>query len=72
MSLRIEIDVESCVSSGKCVADHPDAFAFDDDELSNVLPGARDLPDDIVLRVARRCPGGAIVVYDEAGVQLEL
>ena len=31
MTLRIDIDQEECMSYGKCVADQPDAFAFDDD-----------------------------------------
>ena len=32
--MRIEINIDDCMSSGKCVADYPDAFDFDDEELS--------------------------------------
>lgn len=72
MSYRIEIDTDSCVSSGKCVADHPQAFGFDEDELAVVLPGASSLSDEVILRAARRCPSGAIQLYDPAGNPVEL
>lgn len=72
MSYRIEIDTDSCVSSGKCVADHPQAFGFDDDELAVVLPGAASLSDEVLLRAARRCPSGAIQLFDSSGEPVDL
>lgn len=72
MGYRIEIDTDTCVSSGKCVADHSVAFKFDVDELAIVLPGASGLDDAAALKAARRCPSGAIVLFDEAGAPVEL
>jgi ferredoxin len=63
--LRIVIDKDECLSAGKCVADHPEAFGFDDDELAEVLPGAAALDDDTLLRAARRCPSGALRVIED-------
>jgi len=31
MAYRITVDHDVCMSSGKCVADAPDLFRFDDD-----------------------------------------
>ena len=64
MTLRIVIDQDECLSSGKCVGDTPDAFGFDDDELVVALPGAEQLTDDQKLTAARRCPSGAIQLFD--------
>jgi len=72
MGYRIEIDTDTCVSSGKCVADHPVAFEFDVDELAIVLSGASELNDAVLLKAARRCPSGAIVLFDEAGAPVAL
>ncbi|MGI9577504.1 MAG: ferredoxin, partial [Microthrixaceae bacterium] len=69
---RVEVDSDECVSSGKCVADNPAAFGFDDEELAVLLPGATDLDDDRLLTAARRCPSGAIVLYDESGQRLDI
>ena len=71
MGYRVEIDTDECMSNGKCVADNPDAFGFDDDELAVVLPGAASLDDQALLTAARRCPSGAVVLYDEAGERVE-
>ena len=58
------------MSSGKCVADFPAAFGFDDDELAQVLDEATGLPDDQLLRAARNCPSRAIMLFDEDGNQI--
>lgn len=65
--MRMEIDIDECMSSGKCVADYPDAFEFDDDELAVLTAGAQQLPADQMLRAARNCPSRAIRLYDDAG-----
>jgi len=70
--LELRLDPESCVSSGKCVADRPTAFGFDDDEVAVVLPGASLLDDAAMIAAARRCPSGAISVVGEAGKTLDL
>lgn len=68
--MRIEINVDDCMSSGKCVADHPDAFAFDDEELAVLVDEGRALDDQQMLRVARNCPSRAIMVFDDDGTQV--
>lgn len=67
MAYRVHVEKDLCVSAGKCVGDAPDAFAYDADELAEVLPGAAALPDERLLRLARQCPGRAIILTDEAG-----
>ncbi len=71
MAYRVEINQDECMSSGRCVADYPIAFGFDDDELAVVLPTAADLSDTQLLRAARNCPSRAINVYDSSGNLLE-
>ena len=62
--LRVHIDKDMCVSAGKCVADAPSAFGYDDDELGTVLPGAAELTEERLIRLARQCPGRAIILID--------
>lgn len=67
MGLRIEIDLDECMSSGKCVADYPTLFDFDEDELALVRPDAENLDDADLFRAVRNCPSEAIGLYDEDG-----
>jgi ferredoxin len=64
MALRLEVDPDACMSHGHCIAAHPDAFTFDDDEISRVVAGERDLTDEERRAVARLCPVSAIKVID--------
>jgi ferredoxin len=68
----VTIDRDSCISSGNCVADSPGAFDFDDEDIAVVKAGAGELPDDRLLRVARNCPAGAIVLRDADGHEIDL
>ncbi|MEC7116704.1 MAG: ferredoxin [Actinomycetota bacterium] len=70
MTFRIEIETEDCMSSGKCVADYPEVFAFDEDELAEILPNA-ELTDKEIIKVARNCPSRAILVFDENNEQVD-
>ncbi len=63
--MKILIDRDECLSSGKCVADAPEAFAFDDEELVVALPGMDDLADDAAVKIVRNCPSGALRVADD-------
>ena len=72
MGYSVSVDRDSCISSGNCVADSPTGFAFDDDDIAVVKDGAAELPDDRLLRVARSCPAGAIVLRDAAGNEIDL
>ncbi len=66
MGCRAWVDHDECVSSGACVLEAPEAFAYQEgpEALAVVLPGAADLPDNRLVEVARLCPVGAIHVYD--------
>lgn len=66
-SYRLAIDQDECMSSGKCVADYPAEFEFDEEELALLRPEAQSLSDSDILRVARNCPSRAIIVLDADG-----
>lgn len=72
MGYSVSIDRGACISSGNCVADSPDAFDFDDDDIAVVKEGVAGLPDERLLRVARNCPAGAIVLKDADGKEVDL
>lgn len=63
----VTIDKERCVSAGRCIADEPSAFGFDDNELAEVLTGADRLSVERLIVLARRCPGLAIEVRTASG-----
>ena len=72
MGYSVSIDREACISSGNCVADSPNAFDFDDDDIAMVKDGVSELGDDRLLRVARNCPAGAIILRDVEGKEVDL
>lgn len=62
MTYQVEIDKDACISSGKCVADAPTVFRFDDDELSDVIQEHPSLPDAQLEQIAENCPVGAVLL----------
>ena len=70
MTFRIEIETDDCMSSGKCVADYPEGFVFDEEELAALIPNAK-LTDKEIIKVARNCPSRAILVFDENNDQVD-
>jgi ferredoxin len=72
MPYSVSIDKDVCISSGKCVADAPTAFRFDEDELAEPVSEHPPLADATLLEVARNCPSGAITVHDDQGEPLDL
>jgi len=70
MGYRIEIAVDDCMSSGKCIGDFPDSFAFDADELASLRTGGPIMSDQDMIKAARNCPSQALQVYDQAGNQV--
>jgi|TARA_B100000902_G_C27197487_1_gene857254 ferredoxin len=66
---QIRLNIDDCMSSGKCVADYPLVFEFDDDELAFLKEGTA-LNDEDCIRVARNCPSRAISVFDNDGNEI--
>ena len=72
MKFRLEVDVQECMSSGKCVANHPEVFDFDNDELVALTATASHASDEVKLHAARNCPSGAIKLLDNDGKPIEV
>ncbi|MGY1666432.1 ferredoxin [Geodermatophilus sp. SYSU D00696] len=72
MAYTVSVDKDTCLSSGRCVADAPAAFRFDDDELAEPVEPQPRADDDLLLAVARACPSAAIAVQDPAGRPVDL
>jgi ferredoxin len=62
VSRTARVDKDACLSAGRCVADAPAAFRFDDDELAEPVDPWPDVPDELLVQVARGCPAGAITL----------
>lgn len=69
--LEVVVDTDECVSAGRCVGSAPGFFVFDDDELARVDPAGPRPSDDVLVRIARQCPSGAISLLRD-GVAFEL
>ncbi len=72
MGYTVKVDRNLCIGAGACVADSPEAFKFDDENIAVVQPGAADLSDEHLLEVARACPATAILVFDEADEEVDV
>ncbi len=72
MSLRVRIEKKSCQSSGNCVTAAPEAFGWDDDDLGDVRPEAKNLTRDRLISIARRCPALCISIFDENDREIEV
>jgi ferredoxin len=70
VSYQVRVDKDLCMSSGRCVADHPRAFRFDDDEIAETTETVNEVADEALLEAARDCPAEAILVLDDSGEQL--
>ena len=66
MGTRIVIDLEKCMMAGECVYNHPDHFAFGDDDHPTVLRPDVETDDDrlAVEQAMSVCPSGAIGQVD--------
>lgn len=61
---RIWVDHDECVSSGACVLEEPDLFAYQDgpEALAVALPPAQELPPERLAELVELCPVSAIHV----------
>ncbi len=72
MTFRLHVKKELCISSGKCVGDARDLFRFDSDELAEPIVESTQESLERLLKIARRCPGEAISVFDAEGNEVSL
>jgi ferredoxin len=71
--IRVQVNQDECMSIGRCLADAPNVFRFDDNELSEVVPGQEGaLDESTAVRIARNCPNRAIIVEREDGTIVSL
>ena len=60
---RLEIDPEKCILAGECIYNHPDYFAWADDDtrVAVIKPNPENDEDRLHAEQAiALCPGGAI------------
>lgn len=63
---RIEVDRDTCISAGSCVAIAPKTFQLDEEgKVKLADPKGND--DATIIAAAKSCPVDAITLYDEAG-----
>ncbi len=72
MNYRVEVKKELCISSAKCISDAPKIFKFDEDELAEPVTEVIQEQLEVLIRLARNCPGEAITIYDENGSEINL
>jgi len=60
---RVEVDKQSCLSSGRCTEKAPEAFQLDVDFLAQVTSEALNVSEESLEAIARACPGLAIHLY---------
>lgn len=67
MKCKVQVITASCISSGRCIADAPDLFAFDDERIATVIQATADLTPDRADELMDGCPGGAIeITFEDA------
>lgn len=67
MELKVEVNQDFCISSGKCVADEPTVFQFDEDEVAEPTGTTAGIDQARLADVARNCPSGAITLVGPSG-----
>lgn len=69
--VTLSVDGDICMSSGRCVANAPQNFGFDDDHVAQVKADGPQLSFDDAADLAAGCPAGAILVAVD-GVQVDV
>lgn len=60
---RVVVIPPKCIAAASCVAISPDVFKLNEENIAEILDGAVDDEDNILL-AAQSCPTGAIEIYD--------
>lgn len=84
MKLRIVVDPDLCIGAASCVTIDPETFVLNVENKAEVLDHGQVIGEpvyertvevteaekDTIIMAAQSCPTLAIIIYDEAGVQL--
>ena len=64
--MRVEINMETCLSSGQCAYLHPELFDVDDDGVPTILVsgGLTDAQAEQARGAAESCPSQSISVIE--------
>lgn len=62
---KVVVDEKKCVGAVTCTVVAPQAFRMNSSGIAEVLPGAENLDDNLLIMAAQSCPFLAIELYDE-------
>ncbi|NNE42989.1 MAG: ferredoxin [Gemmatimonadetes bacterium] len=68
--LTVQIDRDSCISSGNCIKVTPELFEFDDESIAVFAKTAADCTREQVIEACEVCPVDALIVKDSSGKQI--
>jgi ferredoxin len=66
---RVEVDRDACIGAAPCVTVAPGVFQMDEENKAYVV-NQKGADAETILLAAQSCPVQAIIVFDEAGVQI--
>ena len=67
--MQVRVDRDLCAGLGNCVVIAPTVFELDDDNKAVVLDPS-SIDEDTLLEAAESCTLNAIIIEDDAGIQL--
>lgn len=67
--MQVRVDKDLCAGLGNCVAIAPTVFELDDDNKAVVLDPS-SIDEDTLLEAAESCTQNAVIIEDDAGIQL--
>ena len=60
---KVVVVQSKCIAAASCIAISPDVFKLNEQNLAEIIEGASDEEDNILL-AAQSCPTGAIEIYE--------
>lgn len=60
---KIVVVQSKCIAAASCVAISPEVFTLNEENLAEIVEGAKDSEDNMML-AAQSCPTGAIEIYE--------